>query len=130
MKNPEVIQTIQAILDASVWNVPSPDDEPEIVLTNWNVMQLPNRDRHFVGWNVAYRERRASTKIVAFDPATSRGKTVSGRIYELQGRTGSNADGMHTWRRWLKVNGVKEYVDVSAQTQAIIDSAQSKKEGL
>lgn len=127
MKNPEVIQ---AILDASVWTVPSPDDEPEIVLKNWKVMQLPNRDRHFVGWNVAYREGRASTKIVAFDPETSLGKTVSGRIYELLGRSGSDSDGMHTWRRWMAVNGVKEYVDVSAQTQAIIDSAQLKKEGL
>ena len=120
----------QMILDASVWSVPSPDDQPEIVLRRWNVMQLPNGDRHFVGWNAGDREGRASTKIITFDPTTRRGITVSGRLYELEGPSGRDGDGMYTWSRWVKVNDAKEFIDVSAEYQDLIDNTQLNKDGV
>lgn len=126
MKNSEAIQFI---LDASVWSVPSPDDQPEIILKRWKVMQLPNGDRHFVGWNAGDREGRASTKIISFDPVTRCGKTESGRLYELEGQSGRDGDGMHTWARWMKVNNVKEFIDMSFEYQSLIDTAQPSKDG-
>lgn len=117
---------IQAILDASAWPVPGPADQPEITLTKWNVFVLPNGDRHFVGWNKGDREGRVSTKITAFDPATGSGRTESGRVYVLEGRTGRNGDAMHTWGRWMEVNGAEDYRDVSAEFQGRIDAAQNK----
>lgn len=130
MKTSDFSKAAQMILDASVWSVPNPDAQPEIILKRWQVMQLPNGDRHFVGWNAGDREGRASTKIISFDPVKRRGKTVSGREYELDGQTGRDGDGMHTWSRWLKVNGTKEFVDVSSEYQDLINKANLSKDGL
>lgn len=133
MKNSDFSQltaVAQMILDASVWEVPPPGDQPEIVLKRWNVMQLPNGDRHFVGWNAGDREGRASTKIISFDPVTRRGKTVSGRLYELEGPSGQDGDGMHTWAGWMKANDAKKFIDVSAEYQDIISKANLSTDGL
>lgn len=117
---------IQALLDASVWAVPGPSDQPEITLTRWKCFQLLNGGRHLVGWNQCDREGRVSTKITAFNPATSSGKTESGRVYVLEGRTGRDGDAMHTWGRWMEVNGAEDYKDVSPEIQGLIDAAQDK----
>ena len=60
---------IDHLIEASVWEATPVSDQPEIALQRWQVMQLPNGDRHFVGWNATEREGRASSKIVAFDAA-------------------------------------------------------------
>lgn len=113
-----------AIVAASVWSVAPVTEQPELELEHWQVMQLPNGDRHFVGWNVTDREGRASSKISEFDTTTARGRTDSGRVYQLLGRTGSDRDALHTWRRWMRVNGAVEadVVDVSAEVQAALVS--------
>ena len=118
---------VDALINASVWNVAPVSEAPQIKLTRWQVMQLPDGDRHFVGWNVSDREGRATTKVVEFDASTMRGRTASGRIYQLIGPPGNSADAMHTWRRWMELNRIKGFVDVSAEVQSAIDAANAEK---
>ena len=112
---------IDHIIETSVWSASSLTEVPEIELTNWQVMQLPHGDRHFVGWNVTEREGRVSSKIIEFDAATRRGRTRSGRIYQLRGPTGHDGDGAYTWSRWMQRNGSVDCTDVSGEVQALID---------
>jgi len=120
LASPGVIEFIQ---EASVWTVAPVAEDPELVLSRWQVMQLPNGHRHFVGRNVRDREGRTSTRIVEFDPSTRCGRTESGRVYQLLGPTGRDGDGQHVWHRWKTANGVTEFDDVSADVQAQIDKA-------
>ena len=114
---------IDHIIETSVWSASSLTEVPEIELTNWQVMQLPHGDRHFVGWNATEREGRVSSMIVEFDAATRRGRTRSGRIYQLRGPTGHDGDGAYTWGRWMQRNGAVGCTDVSAEVQTLIDPA-------
>ena len=113
---------IEHIIETSVWSATSLTEVPEIELTRWQVMQLPHGDRHFVGWNVTEREGRASSKIVAFDATMRRGRTRSGRIYQLRGPTGHDGDGAYTWGQWIKLNAAVDCTDVSQEVQALIDA--------
>ena len=113
---------IDHIIETSVWSASSLTDVPEIELTRWQVMQLPHGDRHFVGWNVTEREGRASSKIVEFDATLRRGRTRSGRVYQLRGPTGHDGDGAYTWGRWMKLNAAVDCTDVSQEVQALIDA--------
>ena len=113
---------IDHIIEASVWSATSLTEVPEIELTRWQVMQLPHGDRHFVGWNVTEREGRVSSKIVEFDAATRRGRTCSGRVYQLRGPAGHDGDGAYTWGRWMRANAVVDCTDVSQKVQALIDA--------
>ena len=118
LATPEVLESILA---ASVWKVAPVEDAPEIVLSDWQVMQLENGSRHFVGRNLTDDEGRVSSSIVAFDPVTLRGRTLSGRVYQLRGRTGLDLDGQHVWGYWTRARGIAECVDVSYVLQAEID---------
>ena len=111
------------IIETSVWSASPLTEVPEIELTNWQVMQLPHGSRHFVGWNVTEREGRVSSKIVEFDGTTRRGRTSSGRVYQLSGPTGHDGDGAYTWGRWMQRNGAADCTDVSDEVQALIDAA-------
>ena len=113
---------IDRIIETSVWSASSLTDIPQIELTSWQVMQLPNGDRHFVGWNVTEREGRVSSKIIEFDAATRCGRTSSGRVYQLRGPTGHDGDGAYTWSRWMQRNGAVDCTDVSQEVQALIDA--------
>ena len=118
---------IDHIIEASFWSAASLTEVPEIELSDWQVMQLPHGDRHFVGWNVTEREGRVSSKIVDFDAATRRGRTRSGRVYQLLGSPGHDGDGAYTWGRWMQANAVVDCTDVSDTVQALIDAEALKK---
>ena len=107
-------------ISGGVWKCAPVSERPEIILTDWNVfeVQLPARNertRHFAGQNVTDGEGRASSAIVTFDPVTGRGLTESGRVYQLQGRTGFTGDGEYTWHHWRSINAVTEVVDVTLE---------------
>ena len=114
---------IDHLIEASVWKASPVSERPQIDLERWQVMQLPNGDRHFVGWNATEREGRASTKVDVFDAATRQGRTSSGRVYRLCGPSSHDGDGAHTWNRWMRVNDVTDFVDVSAEVHALIEAA-------
>lgn len=104
----------------AIWGVAPVAEEPEIRLYNWSIRAvLPERTRHFVGWNRASREGRVSSAIVTFDPATRRGVTERGRVYELVGPPGTHPDAEYVWGRWLQLGEVLEgFEDVTAEAIA------------
>lgn len=90
----------------NVWKVGNITQEPEVVLIQWSVLQLPCGDRHFVGWNLILGEGRVSSAIQEFDKTTLTGKTRSGRIYKLDGPSGHNNDAQYVWAAWCRINKV------------------------
>lgn len=100
-------------ISGGVWATSSVSETPEITLTNWAVLELPDGDRHFAGFNVTEYEGRASSKIVTFDKDTMRGVTRTGRVYELYGRPGLSGDGLYTWNRWCSLNNIVEFKNMS-----------------
>ena len=63
---------------------------------------------HFMGYaksDHAYTgEGRVCSPVLEFDKQTMRGRTRSGRVYELVGPPGLNADALYVWNRWLNIN--------------------------
>ena len=109
-------------ISGGVWKCAAVSVRPEIILTNWLVFEvkLPGhktRTRHFVGQNITDNEGRASSAIRTFDAAARSGTTESGRVYQLQGRTGLTGDGEYTWGRWKSINLVTDVVDVTAEVK-------------
>lgn len=96
-----------------VWRTIPVETEPQINLEYWTIRELPNGDRHFTGYNFYGREGRVSSKILEFDPQNKRGKTSSGRVYQLDGNTGNHPDAEYVWNIWKEVNSADEYEDVS-----------------
>lgn len=88
----------------SIWKPATIEDQPEVVLTHWNVRELPNGDRHFSGYEPEYQQGRTSSKIIEFDVKQMKGKTRSGRVYFLKGPPGAHPDGEYVWNRWLRIN--------------------------
>ena len=113
-------------IQGGIWKCKPVSERPEIILTYWHVFEvkLPGRTertRHFAGQNITDHEGRASSAIETFDPATCRGTTESGRVYELRGSTGFTGDGEYTWSRWKKINSVTDVVDVTAEVKVSIE---------
>lgn len=114
--------TLPAI-SGGVWRTTPVRETPEIVLARWRVfsVSLPNGEsctRHFVGWNVTEREGRVSSPIVEFDSLTMRGRTRSGRVYELRGVSGWDGDAEYVWSRWQRLQASGDLTnikDVSAE---------------
>lgn len=90
----------------SIWKTTPIDQTPEIRLSSWSVFELPNGDRHFVGYNETEHEGRVSSMIMTFDPGTMKGVTRSGRVYQLVGPPGYSTDGTYVWYRWCNINDV------------------------
>ena len=100
----------------TVWRTNPVDEEPEIVLRNWSVREIHDGDRHFVGYHDAGFEGRVSSKILEFDSETMKGKTRSGRVYQLEGESGFHGDAEYVWEVWSSVNKVyASYKDVSEE---------------
>lgn len=96
-----------------IWLTTPVSETPEIVLRSWSIRELPDGDRHFVGFNVTELEARVSSKIIEFDPVNKRGKTRSGRVYQLEPNQGMNHDAEYVWNRWLEMHKIDSWTDVS-----------------
>mgnify|MGYP001627185087 CR=1 FL=1 len=91
----------------TVWANPSITDVPAFTLVSWAVYEVqlgPDAPvtRHVVG-EVGYGgEGQVSSPIVAFDPATARFLTRSGRVYRVTAACGNlGVQGDYVWARWL-----------------------------
>lgn len=105
-----------------IWPIATVSDCPEITLRQWQIFEVKfpqktNKTRHFVGYSVHDRAGQVSSAIQKFDPITMRGVTESGRVYQLLGLPGWNADAEHTWRRWKSVCGIASEVDVTGNIE-------------
>lgn len=90
----------------TIWAATSVDEVPELQLVQWDVKELPDGDRHFVGWNLTEMEGRVSSKIVTFDQRRMTGVTKSGRIYQLVRDPGVNIHAEYVWQAWCRINSV------------------------
>ena len=112
----EISMLIPSIPD--IWPIATVADSPEITLQSWQIFEVqfpqkPNRTRHFVGFAVRERAGQVSSAIQQFDPQTMRGVTESGRVYQLLGPPGWDADAAYTWRRWKSICGITNEVEVT-----------------
>jgi hypothetical protein len=98
-----------------VWRVASVSQQPSLTLVRWKIFQLANGERHFCGWAVQNREGRASTAIQTFDACELKGQTSSGRVYQLYGPPGEDAEGLHVWCTWARINCAENWTDVSEE---------------
>ncbi|RQV33554.1 hypothetical protein DF027_28605 [Burkholderia cenocepacia] len=98
-----------------IWTIASVTDEPEVSLTRWRILETEDGARHFVGADERDHTGRVSSRIVAFDRHTLRGKTCSGRIYQLIGAAGWSSNADYVWQRWCEVNSVASHSDVTKQ---------------
>ena len=105
-------------ITGGVWATYPVTEQPSLTLTQWQVLQRPNGERHFVGWAVQNREGRVSSVIQIFDAASLRGITRSRRVYQLQGPPGCDDDAEHVWSTWTRINSEPEWVGISAEVWA------------
>jgi hypothetical protein len=70
-----------------IWKLASVDDEPEIALSRWRILESEAGIRHFVGTD-DLDTGWVSPAIIAFDRQILRAKTLSGRVYQLAGEAG------------------------------------------
>lgn len=96
-----------------VWSVAGVSAEPELSISDWQILATQHGSRHFVGNDVRDYTGRVSTAIQQFDPATLRGVASSGRVYQLVGPRGCSEDGRYIWKRWCEVNEILSYTDVT-----------------
>jgi hypothetical protein len=99
-----------------VWRVADVSAEPEMSISDWQILETQLGSRHFVGCDVRNLTGRVSTAIQEFDPAVLRGVTSSGRVYQLVGPSGWSENGRYLWERWCKVNDITSYTDVTAES--------------
>ncbi len=96
-----------------VWETIPVTNQPKLTLERWSIYELPDGDRHFVGWAIENREGRVSSRIEQFDVKTMCGVTSTGRVYKLESSPGRNMDSEYTWNMWRGINDVTAFVDVS-----------------
>jgi hypothetical protein len=102
----------------TIWKVASVERQPSLTLVRWSILQTDTGARHLCGYCIENREGRVSTAVTRFDPSTLRCDTASGRVYQLEGAPGYDADAEHVWGYWAKVNSVKSWRDVTAEVVA------------
>ncbi|MGF6505768.1 helix-turn-helix domain-containing protein [Paraburkholderia sp. 32] len=83
-----------------------PGEGSEVVyLEHWSIREFENGKRFFVGFSRESRDGRVSTEIVELDGVARRGRTASGRIYELVGLSGHSGDAEYVFNRVSKIIG-------------------------
>lgn len=99
------------------WSFGTVEAEPEVSLHSWQICEAQYADgsatRHFIGRNADTFGGRVSTAIQSFDLASRRGRTQSGRVYELLGGPGIDLDAEYVWNNWCAVNSVVVSTDVT-----------------
>jgi hypothetical protein len=117
-------------VSGGVWRCSPVAEKPEVYLEDWAVyeVKLPwneYRTRHFAGTKIERRggSGRVSTAIVSFDPATRRGVTESGRVYELvKQRSGLMLDADYTWNHWKSLHRAADVTDVTAEVKDLLSN--------
>jgi hypothetical protein len=114
--NDDAERALEAFLVAGgVWATASVTDQPSLTLAAWSVRRVSNGNTHFVGWCHENCEGRVSSAIVEFDAQTRRGRTKTGRVYQLAGTPGNDGDAEYVWQRWLLINEESSWTDVTAE---------------
>lgn len=97
----------------SIWRTRPVITQPTLSIQHWAVVELPDKNRHFIGFCIENQEGRVSSEIEALDPETMVAVTGSGRTYRLIGPPGLNSDAIYVWNVWRQGYGIAEYADLS-----------------
>jgi hypothetical protein len=120
--NPRLV----ALIPGGIWKTRSIDEQPEMQMARWSIWEVgsgSSATRHLVGYNLIDHEGRVSSAIVEFDAVALRGRTKSGRIYELIGPPGQDGDGDYVLARWLHLNGEPEHREVTSEIVSLMSEA-------
>lgn len=106
----------------TIWKTIAVTEQPEIMLSGWQIREVTDADgattRHFVGYCEHNNEGRASSEIKEFDSKNLTGRTRSGRVYQLAaGKHYLTLDQVkdieYVWGAWKRINRIVEDKDVS-----------------
>jgi len=102
----------------SIWGVESVENDPEVVVTQWQVYSVTNdsgldNSNHLVAYEPRARQGRVSSAIKHFDPTTQIAITESGRKYLLEGEAGFDSDAHYVWGHWTRRNDIKVCTSVT-----------------
>lgn len=90
---------------------------PRVWLVRWHVMRTNLGTKHFVGHSVEDDTAYVSTPIVAYDGSRRTGVTSNGRAYTLVGPSSYDEEAEFVWSHYIRLWGVTDVVDVSAEYQ-------------
>ncbi len=102
-----------------IWQIAPGEDGLQTTLRKWRLIEATYADsqnprtRHFVGRNVAHWSGRVSSAVIELDIAAKRGRTQSGRVYQLEGAPGIDAEALAVCELWACVNAVAAWRDIT-----------------
>jgi hypothetical protein len=97
-----------------LWKPRPVEEQPNLTLIRWRIMLLHDGEHHFVGRVVENPgEAKVTSELKAFDIATLRGTTATGRVYQLLGPPGHDGDAKYVWERWRRAYQLTDFIDVS-----------------
>lgn len=102
----------------AIWRPAPVNDEPELTLTSWRVMQTEVGDCHLVGIRADSLTGRVSSPILKLDMKSQVGVTSTGRVYRLLGPAQWTADARYVWDQWCEMYQVSEWRDVTDELLA------------
>jgi hypothetical protein len=99
-----------------IWEPTIIHEQPEIVLVDWRIYEIetPGRSTHrrMVGRELG-QAWRISGPVVAFDFVAMKGRTKSGKIYQLRSQPEDGKANVHYFSYWCMTNKVLRWSDVS-----------------
>lgn len=104
----------------SISLAPSIETEPYVRLSAWMLLEDARGRRYFVGRCEDTGQSRISSAIRYFDSHKRRGTTFSGRVYALSGEAGIDPETRRVLERWLDLNQMAEWKDVSGELLAFL----------
>lgn len=97
-----------------VWNATRMEVETDIDLVQWRIFEIvPDGTCHLVGRNAGTHSGRVSTAIQEFDVSTGKGRTRSGRTYQLVGCSDFAGVAEYVWTVWCARHRVEGHIDVT-----------------
>lgn len=99
----------------TIWSTESVEIQPTLYLSQWSVFQTEKGERHLCGRDDSDYSGRVSQAIGSFDSISMTVQSSSGRMYVLSGPPGWSKDAEYVKSRWLRINNVVEYTDVTEE---------------
>lgn len=128
------MQTPESQIVGGVWTIGPVVEEPDVIkMYDWSVYEIQQADReartrHFVGSVGPDDDGQSSFAIVLFDPATRRGLSELGCIYQLVGRgTGVGDSADYFWAIWRRKAGARDVVDVTPEIAELLSKRENER---
>jgi hypothetical protein len=108
------------------WQVAEVSGQATRTLDAWSVYEVSKSGTegpwtaHLTGFSREGCRGRVSTAIVRFELSARRVLTASGRVYELAGRPGFNADALAVWGSWKHRNAVLLERDITLEVDGLM----------